>query len=271
MAIQKFYKPLSLEEAVFQKDKAGGDAYYIAGGTELNSADFKKKISSVISLEKLGLSEITDNSGEIKIGAGVTIQAIVDSPLIPAPLKKAAKHIVNRNIREMATIGGNIASNKSCSNLLPILCAFDAELTILDNSGEKKISVYQYISDEKNNLIISINLNKNYFSREYNILKFSRTSNDISIITVATEIYRNDGIIKDSRIFIGGVSKHIVRMVEIEKLINGKKPMSKAEIEKAVKEIINPISDIRGSAEFKKQIGAVLIADCIYGTTSEEK
>lgn len=266
MTIQKFFKPLKFEEAFEKKVKSGDSAFYIAGGTEINSNDFKEEKKILISLEKCVSTEINDDTAknEIVIGANATSQSLIDSEIIPAALKQAVKHITNRNIREMATIGGNIAANKSCSNLIPILCALDAELIVYDKDGEKKISVFKYISEDKKDLILAVIINKNILNRKYNVLKFSRTSNDISIITAAAGISRDSGIVTDARIFLGGVSKHVIRLDAIEKFLIEKKDSDKNEIENEIKKNINPISDIRGSSEFKKHIAAVLICDCIY-------
>ncbi len=263
MSVKEYFKPISREEAVSLKNSTGVDSYYIAGGTELNSCDFKKNIVTLISIEKLELSKIEEKNDEYVIGAGVTIQDLIENPISPESLKIAAKHITNKNIRNIGTIGGNIASNKSCSNLLPVLCCLDATLIIRDNTGERIISLFEYISSEKIDLILSIHILKSKLKKSCNLAKFSRTSNDISIITTAVVFDNRNDNISDSRIFIGGAAKHVIRLKALEEFLNGKPLPEKNAIEDIIKQNINPIADIRGTSEFKKHIAAVLTADCL--------
>ena len=125
--IQEFFKPQTIAEAVELKEKFKDKVVFMAGGTDINCTDSKYEIEKVIGIEQLKLNEISKTPGELLIGAGVTIQELLDSPKIPDQLATAARHFVNRNIRNIATIGGNIASNHTTSNLIPILIGLDAE------------------------------------------------------------------------------------------------------------------------------------------------
>ena len=118
--IQEFFKPQTMTEAVALKDKYRDEAVFIAGGTDVNCTASKYEIEKVIGIEQLKLNSISKTAEALSIGAGVTIQELIDSPIIPDQLTIAAEHFVNRNIRNMATVGGNIASNHTTSNLIPI-------------------------------------------------------------------------------------------------------------------------------------------------------
>ncbi len=262
--LREFYKPNSIAEAVGLKTRLGADSYYIAGGTELNSLDFKKNINFAVSLEKLGLTKIIKNNEYLSIGAAVTLQNLIDNQESPRQLKNAAAHIVNRNIRNIGTIGGNIGANKSCSNLMPILLALDAELSIATTSGESSISLYDYISKENSELIVSINIRNNKLAESFAIKKYSRTANDISIITAAVVLEKSADKISNIAVALGGAAKHTLRLTELEKQIAGKTLPPKLDIENSVKSMLNPLEDIRGTIEFKKYAAAVMVGDCIY-------
>ena len=181
--IQEFFKPQTIAQAVKLKKKYKDEAVFIAGGTDVNCLDSQYEIEKVIGIEQLKLNEISKTHSELSIGAGVTIQDLIDSPKMPDPLATAAKHFVNRNIRNIATIGGNIAANKSTSNLIPILVALDADLKI--GGSATSISVYDYISREMTHLIEGIMISPENLTKKYGIRQFSRTANDTSIITAA--------------------------------------------------------------------------------------
>ena len=68
----------------------------------------------------------------------VTLEDIRTSNILPESLKISASHVVNRNIRNIATIGGNISSNKSTSDMIGVLIALEAQLECFTENGKKK-------------------------------------------------------------------------------------------------------------------------------------
>jgi putative selenate reductase FAD-binding subunit len=260
--IQEFFKPQTLAEALEMKEKFKDEAVFMAGGTDVNCRDTAGAVEMVIGIEQLMLNGISKTDEALSIGAGVTIQELIDSPQVPDQLTIAAEHFVNRNIRNIATIGGSIASNNSTSNLIPILVALDAELKI--GASATPVPVYDYVSQEMTRLIESITITSKNLTKKYGIRKFSHTANDISIITAAATFHIQHEKLFNVRVAVGGVSKHVVRLTELENKLEGNKLPAAAEIEDTVKNIVTPIKDIRGGVQFKKYLAGVLVSDCIY-------
>jgi putative selenate reductase FAD-binding subunit len=260
--IQEFFKPQTITEAVTLKEKYRDAAVFMAGGTDVNCGDASGAVEKVIGIEQLKLNTISQTDEAILIGAGVTIQELIDSPKVPDQLSVAAGHFVNRNIRNMATIGGNIASNNSTSNLIPILVALDAELKLA--GADASVSVYEYITREMNRLIESITILSANLEKPYGIRKFSHTANDISIIVAAVTFNIHNEIVSNVRVAAGGVSKHVVRLKELENKLEGNKLPARTEIEDTVKKEVSPVKDIRGGVLFKRYLAGVLVSDCFY-------
>ena len=260
--IQDFFKPQTVAEAVELKEKFKDDAVFIAGGTDVNCNDSKYEIEKVIGIEQLKLNQISKTKSELSIGAGVTIQEVIDSPKIPEQLKMAAGHFVNRNIRNIATIGGNIGANNSSSNLIPILVALDAELKL--GGAATSVPVYEYISQEMTSLIEGILISSENLAKKYGLRKFSRASNDISIITAAVTFNIHNEKLSDVRVAVGGVGKHVLRLTELENKLESNTLLAPSEIEETVKDIVAPVKDIRGGFQFKKYMAGILISDCIH-------
>ncbi|MGD1972925.1 MAG: FAD binding domain-containing protein [Desulfobacterales bacterium] len=260
--IQEFFKPQTIAEAVALKEKYRDEAVFMAGGTDVNCGDASSAVEKVIGIEKLKLNAISKTDEALFIGAGVTIQELIDSPKVPDQLSMAAGHFVNRNIRNIATIGGNIASNNSTSNLIPILVALDAELKLA--GSDTSVSVFDYITREMSRLIESIKILSENLEKPYGIRNFSHTANDISIIVAAASFNIRNDIISNVRVAAGGVSKHVVRLMELENKLEGNKLPARTEIEEAVKKTVSPLKDIRGGVRFKKYLAGVLVSDCIY-------
>jgi putative selenate reductase FAD-binding subunit len=260
--ILEFFKPQTIAEAVKMKKKYKDKAVFMAGGTDVNCKDSAYEIEKIIGIEQLKLNKISKTQKKLSIGAGVTIQELIDSPKIPDQLTTAAGHFVNRNIRNMATIGGNIASNHSTANLVPILVALDAELKI--GGSTAPVPVYEYVSQEMTRLIESIVISSKSLAKKYGLRKFSHTANDVSIITAAVTFNIQDDKLSDVRVAVGGASKHAVRLTELENKLESNKLLAATDIEDTVKHIVVPVEDIRGGVEFKKYIASVLISDCIH-------
>ena len=260
--IQEFFKPQTTAEAVALKDKYKDEAVFMAGGTDVNCRDASGAVEKVIGIEQLNLNEISKTDDALLIGAGATIQELIDSSKVPAQLTIAAGHFVNRNIRNMATIGGNIASNNSTSNLIPILVALDAELTLA--GSDASVSVYDYITQEMSRLIESIRISSANLKKPYGLRKFSHTANDVSIIVAAVTFNIHNEIVSNVRVAAGGVSKHVVRLKELENKLEGNKLPARSEIEDTVQKAVSPVKDIRGGVRFKKYLAGVLVSDCIY-------
>lgn len=260
--IQEFFKPQTIAEAIALKETYKDEAVFMAGGTDVNCRDASSAVEKVIGIEQLKLNAISKTDEALFIGAGVTIQELIDSPKVPEQLSKAAGHFVNRNIRNMATIGGNIASNNSTSNLIPILVALDAELKLA--GSDASVSVFEYITREMSRLIESITILSENLEKPYGIRKFSHTANDISIIAAAVTFNIRNEIVSNVRVAAGGVSKHVVRLKELENKLEGTKLPARTEIEDTVEKAVSPLKDIRGGVRFKKYLAGVLVSDCIY-------
>ena len=260
--IQDFFKPQTIDEAIKLKEQYGDKAVFMAGGTDVNCADSTYEVERVIGIQQLKLDKISKSNSQISIGAGVTIQQLIDMPEVPEQLTIAARHFVNRNIRNIATIGGNIAANKSASNLIPILVALDAKLKI--GGTKAPVAVYDYITHEIKDLIESIVIAAEDLKKKYSLRKFSRTANDVSIITAAVTFNIQNDTLSNVRAAVGGVSKHVARLTELENKLEGNKLLLPEEIEAMVKKIVSPVKDIRGGVEFKKYMTAVMMSDCIH-------
>jgi putative selenate reductase FAD-binding subunit len=270
--IQEFFKPQTIAEAVALKDKYQDDAVFMAGGTDVNCMNCRGAtgaVEKVIGIEQLKLNQISKTDAALSIGAGVTIQELIDSPKVPAQLSIAAGHFVNRNIRNIATIGGNIASNKTTSNLIPILIALDAALK--PAGSEPAVSVYDYITQGMSRLIESITISSENLTKQYGLRKFSHTANDISIITAAVTFNIQNEILSNVRVAAGGVNKHVVRLAQLENELEGNKLPAHTEIGNTVKKTASPLKDMRGGVQFKKYLAGVLISDCIHNAQTGKK
>lgn len=260
--IQEFYRPKSVKEAVALMAKVK-KAAWLGGGSELNCLHTQPKPAAVISLAGLKLNSIKATAAGVSIGACVTLQSLCDSKKVPAALRAAAANVVNRNVRNIATLGGNIGANKSCSNLIPALIALGARLKVAAKTSAQTIAIDEYITAPKGRLILGVEIPKSKMRVTQRV--FRRTANDISLITVAAGITQARGIVTAAVVAVGGVNKRVVRLKALEQsLIDTVVPHDDS-IAAAVKadKAVAPIADVRGSAEFKRHLAGVLVAEAV--------
>ena len=256
--INNYLTPNTLEEAISLKAEYGEKAKYLAGGTELNLKN--GKYETFIDIRNLKLNSIKKNKdGSIEIGAAITFQQLIVNELVPDQLKKAASYMESRNVRNIATIGGNIGGGKTVADLIPTLLVLDAKLKIYGRT--EYVSLEDYIETKSSDLIEKILINAKELSKKYASRVYSRTSNDLSLIGVAVSYDQAKAEVTDVKIAIGGTSAAVKRLPNIEVALEGTQ-LYKDVIVKLVKQNITPISDLRGSKEFKTHLAGELISEC---------
>ena len=122
-----YHRPASMEQALALLERKDPKSIPLAGGNVISR--FHETPVAVIDLQSLGLGGIEISQYSCKIGAMTRLQDLVDSPVIPQGLKKAASRETNINIRRTATVGGVLVTSDGTSPLLGCLLALDAKLS----------------------------------------------------------------------------------------------------------------------------------------------
>lgn len=182
------HRPQSAAEAVQLRYASPDTTAYLAGGTDDLRLGGAAEGKELIDINALGFNTIEEKDGKLYIGAQVTLQQLVDSDLIPAFIKEAAKFCASFAKRNAATVGGNLALRRDDSYLAAALCAADAKLIALSAKGEKEEKVYDYLKGSCKCLLEYIVIDKN---REGWVKRFGNTSSSHAalIAAVSGDIY----------------------------------------------------------------------------------
>lgn len=278
MTLKNYLKPKTAQEAVtlFSDHE---NVFFLAGGTEVNSRNFKFSPDSLIDISNLGFNSTKYDNSVLKIGSMVSIEdiKIMDYKDYPSLniLKTAASNISNRNIRNQATLGGNICACKSCSDMIPILLVMNASVTIHTlEKAECLIPLNEYIETPKKDLISSINIPVAKNTWHASICRYTRTANDLALVTVALGLDIREGECHDARVAIGGIASKPCRITKIENALKGQKLESRLSelvlrLEPIISESIEPIDDHRGTAEYKKLLTKGLFTDALYSAAAK--
>jgi len=146
-------RPLTVTEAVRAGSAPG--AAYLGGGTWLNSGR-AQGVTTLVSLDHLGLGTIHSDSSRCTIGAAATFQAIADNPSVPGGLRAAVHLTASRTLRNMVTLGGELGLRPADSAVIPLLLAARAEVTL---AGRRKpVSLDELGDAGKAGLILSVSI-----------------------------------------------------------------------------------------------------------------
>ncbi len=255
--VYAYYRPETLEEAreLLGREK---DARLLAGGSYLLSPQFKDRPITAIAISSLLPKGIERSAGSITLGAGLCFQDLVDSGLVPQALRQAALGMANRNVRNRATVGGNIGADRSCSSLIPFFLAAEA---VYHRAGSDPIPAERW-RENPEGIITAVEFALTE-RRRFAYGKYSRSACDLALIGCAVRADMGAGRLDNLRIVLGGLSAHVQRYPAIEQELEGKPLPSKAEIENMAEDFFSPIDDLRGSAAFKRRRAAVLLADVL--------
>lgn len=248
--IPSYHRPASVADALRLKAELGPGAVYLAGGTEVNNLHSPRP-SALIDLAGLGLGTVEVTAQGTRLGACVSFQQLVEHPGIQSYLKAAAGQMTNRNIRNLATVGGQLGANRSCADLIPTLLAADARVTLAD----RELPIEAYLQGEPG-LILSVFVPAS--SRGFGQFNQTRTASDLSIINVAVSLGLEGERVLKPIVAMGGVARHVVRLRPVEDVLDGN-PLPPAEsIEPLIARAVDPIDDLRGSAAYKRHLASVL-------------
>ncbi|MFB6291639.1 MAG: xanthine dehydrogenase family protein subunit M [Candidatus Bipolaricaulia bacterium] len=254
---------------------AGGTDLFVKMEKDLLNPDRIIDITEVLTGPKLEKSE-----KEITVLATATFSEIAKSPLIRNELPvlaESARAVGATQLRNMATIGGNICNASPSADTLIALYLLDAELTLASREGERQMSVKDFITGpgetelSRGEYLKNIRLPRigeefsSYFEKVGR-----RTALDISVCSMGYLLKENGGVVEELRLAYGAVAPTVVRVTSVEEFLRGKELNEETvyRAKKLLKDRISPISDIRGSAEYRKKVAARLVER--IGTNSGE-
>ncbi len=269
MQYPEYVVPSSWDEAV-QLLRNNKNAKLLAGGTDLLVALNEGKLSSnyLIDLRQSSSSyhDIVPHNGELQIGALTIVENIARSELVreKAPvLAQAAGLLGSWQIRNMATIGGNICNASPAADLAPALLVLEAMAEIQDKDGIRQVPLIDFFTGPgstvlgKSGILRRVKIPFRPSGAHSQYLKLTiRKSMDLPLVGVAVLLQVDAGVCKDVRIALGAVAPTPMRARKAEATLLGKRLTEELIIkasEVAAGEC-SPLSDIRASADYRREM-----------------
>jgi len=262
--VQEFHRPTTIAEAVRLKSDLAGKAAFLAGGTWVDPDDLAAQPEAFIDLSRLRLDAIEVAGDGLVLGACCTIQALLESDAVFAPLQAAARNVVNRHVRNVATIGGQIAANDTWGDLLPALVALEASVDLATVGGESRVAVACYLADPPAGLIVRVRVPTPAPGRSTAVRHYALTAADKSLVTAAVSLTREGEVAREPIVAAGGVADHAGRLEDVERALDGRAPPDRDALARLVASAVSPPSDHRGSTAYRKHLAGVIVADAVH-------
>jgi aerobic carbon-monoxide dehydrogenase medium subunit len=272
----EYRTPKNLKEVHTTLKEYGPDAKLIAGGTALIIMMKQRLVrpSCLISLRSVrGLNGIELKDGGLRIGGLATHREVESSSLLRRRLPVLAEtfhHVATIRVRNMATVGGGLAHADPNQDPPPTLIALGATAKATSPTGSRTIPLDEFFTGyyetvlNPDEIITELFVPKMAANTGAAYLKFlPRTADDYATVSAAAVLTldKSKKTISDVRIALGSVGSTPIRATAAEAVLRGQpvKAEGFAEAGEKAKEAVDPISDFRGSAGYKKEMAGVFV------------
>jgi carbon-monoxide dehydrogenase medium subunit len=274
---ETYYTPATLDAAVDLLARYGSSARVIAGGTDLIlelERGARPGVVALIDLTRIpGLDAITlGEDGRISIGPLVTHNRAAGDPLVvkyALPLAQACWWEASPQIRNRATVAGNIITASPANDTITPLMALEAEVVLRSVRGERTVALKDFYTGVRRTVMqadeilaaIRFRALKPAYERGMFIKLGLRKAQAISVVNVAAVLRFEGEIVTSAHITQGSVAPTIISSPEAEAALVGR-PLTPETIQQAAELAMNasrPIDDVRGTAAYRREMVKVLI------------
>ncbi len=276
---QHYYKPLTLPDALTSRRKYP-DAIIVGGATDaaLRQTKKRERLNEILDISDITeLKYFTETDKVFEIGSGLSLEMLKSQSHEKLPaLYKMLQIFGSLQIRNLATLGGNIGSASPIGDMLPLLIAYKAKVKLQSSDNERLIPFGDFIKGYRltdiryDELITAVHIPKlpaDTLIQSYKVSK--RKDLDISTVSGGFSLQLEGGHVKEIILAFGGMADQPKRASETEHYLLWK-PWTRAAVEHAVKILaheFSPLNDARSGAEYRRLVAGNLLMK-FYAETS---
>jgi len=263
--------PRTLEELA-TRYAAHPDARLLAGGTDVGlwvTKQFRALGTVIPILEVDELKQVTETDDELRIGAGVSLEAAWSALAARAPtLTEAWRRFASPPIRHSGTLGGNVANGSPIGDSAPVLMALDAALELRQGPRVRRVPLDQFYTGylknrlEPGEFVQAVVVPAAAWSRQLRAYKISkRFDSDISAVFAALAIRLDGPLVGEVRLVFGGMAATVARALTAETTLRGQ-PWSASTLaaaQAALARDFTPLDDMRASAAYRLRVAQNLL------------
>jgi carbon-monoxide dehydrogenase medium subunit len=273
----KLVQPPTVQEASRALADFGAKAKIYAGGAELLLLlrNGLLAVEVLVDVKKIArLHQIRLDDGTLRIGACVTHHALEESALVSehAPaLAYAESQVANVRVRNQGTLGGNLAFNDPHSDPGTVLLVHDASVVIGNQSGERRLALSDFFVDmyatvlEAGDLLLEVEVPRLPTGMRSVYQRLHRYQRPTLGVAVGAGV--RNGALEEVRLAVGCVGPKAERLAETEAKLKGAKLNDAkrilAEQKKYLRDLLRPVDDLLGGAEYKLYMTGVMLGDAL--------
>ena len=270
----EYRRATAVEDAVGQLTELGDEAKLLAGGQSLVPMMNFRLVRPTALVDVAGIPDLQylepHNGRGLKIGALTPhrwVEEMEDPELLEgfSILKRAARWVGHYPIRTLGTFGGSIAHGDPSAEWCMLAALLDAEILAVGPEGERVIPASDFFHGffmtalQPDEMIVEVRFSQP--APHAALQEFARRAGDFGIVAAAVAVDLRDGVCRSARVVLGGVADVPLRIPEAERVLEGADAGGEAfeEAGRVAAGEIDPPSDVHGSAEYRRDLSAVLI------------
>ena len=266
--------PRSIEDCLKLLAERGPEAKLVAGGTDLLPQMKNGLIKPAAVIDLSGVADLRvlrrEDGAGLRVGASVAAREIELDPYTrsayPA-LAESGALVGSVQIRNLATVGGNLCNAAPSADMAPPLMALEAEAVVAGPRGRRRVPMADFFTGVRRTVLAPDELLVELIvpapgprSGGQYLRHTPRRELDIAVVGVASQVTLSDGVCRKARIALAAVAPTPIRATAAERALEGQ-PLTAQQIARAAQlavEAARPISDQRGSADFRRHLVGVL-------------
>ncbi len=275
----EYHEPQSLAEVTSLLAAYGESARVLAGGTDLlvQMRKGRQQPHHLLNIKTVpGLEQIAVAEDGVEIGAAVTLgegERFLAAYPEYGVLRQAMHSVASVQIRHRATLAGNVCNASPAADTLPALVVLGAKIKIHGTHGDRLVPVERFITGPGRTVLLTGEVvsavvlpRPESGSRGVYRRKARRPSLDLA--TASAAVFAAGG---GYRIALGAVAPTVVRVREAERLLarEGLSAATAAEAARLAKAEAKPITDVRGTAEYRRELVAALVEEALLALSAE--
>jgi CO/xanthine dehydrogenase FAD-binding subunit len=265
--------PRNVDEVLRVLSDRGPDAKLLAGGTDLLPQMKNGLLKPACVVDLSGVERVralqTDPRG-LRVGAAVSARALerdATTMTTYTSLAESGALVGSVQVRNLATLGGNLCNAAPSADMAPPLLALDAEAVIVGPKGERRVPIADFFTGVRRTVLAADEVLVELVvpapgprSGGQYLRHTPRRELDIAVVGVASQLTLSDGVCSKARVALAAVAPVPLRARAAEQALEGK-PVTPEAIERAAELAVGtakPISDQRGSADYRRHLVRVL-------------